>query len=74
MQSVPSWFYVIVVTIVYFGYIFLGGLVFMLLEKPREERICAEIKANMEKVSRLNKEAERYFYLNREFSSVCFSF
>lgn len=59
MGTVPQWFYIIIVTIVYFGYIFLGGLVFMWLEKPREEMICAEIKTQMQRVRNLNAEAER---------------
>ena len=59
MSSVPQWFYIIIVTIVYFGYIFLGGLVFMWLEKPREDQICDEIKMQMQRVRNLNAEAER---------------
>ena len=41
--AVPGWFYGIVITGLYFGYIFLGGLVFMILERPREQRICEEM-------------------------------
>ena len=32
----------------------------MLLEKPREEAICADIKQQMQKVTNLNREAERW--------------
>jgi len=59
MSNVPQWFYIIIVTIVYFGYIFLGGLVFMWLEKPREDQICEDIKMQMQRVKNLNAEAER---------------
>ena len=42
-STVPGWFNGIVITSLYFGYIFLGGLVFMILERPREQRICEEM-------------------------------
>ena len=40
---VPGWFVGVVITGLYFGYIFLGGLVFMMLERPREQAICEEM-------------------------------
>ena len=41
--QVPTWFYAILVTVLYFGYIFVGGLVFMILERPDEIKTCEEI-------------------------------
>jgi hypothetical protein len=42
-SQVPTWFYAILVTVLYFGYIFFGGLVFMILERPDEIKTCEEI-------------------------------
>ena len=44
---VPGWFVGAVITGLYFGYIFLGGLVFMMLERPREDVIPVLISVDV---------------------------
>ena len=57
-SSVPGWFYGIIVTMLYFGYIFFGGLIFMLLERPREVEICQNMQRSNQRAQDTLKKAE----------------
>ena len=57
-SSVPGWFYGIIVTMLYFGYIFFGGLIFMLLERPREVEICQNMQRSNQRVKNTLRKAE----------------
>ncbi|CAG5103468.1 Oidioi.mRNA.OKI2018_I69.chr1.g785.t1.cds [Oikopleura dioica] len=56
-SQVPTWFYAVLVTILYFGYIFFGGLIFMILERPDEIRTCEEITKLAKTARRFQNEA-----------------
>ena len=57
-SSVPGWFYGIIVTMLYFGYIFFGGLIFMLLERPREVEICQNMQRSNQRAQDTLRKAE----------------
>ena len=58
MSGVPGWFYGIITTCIYFGYIFLGGFVFMMLERPREVKICEDMQYQIKRVQATQRMAE----------------
>lgn len=41
---------------IYFTYIIIGGVVFMWLEKPEEERVCRQLNEEYKLLMRLQKE------------------
>ena len=43
---------------IYFTYIIIGGVVFMWLEKPREEEVCAKLAEDYAKLNELQKASE----------------
>ena len=57
-SGVPGWFYGIIVTMLYFGYIFFGGLIFMLLERPREVEICQNMQRSNQRAQDTLRKAE----------------
>ena len=43
---------------IYFTYIIIGGVVFMWLEKPEEERVCRQLNEEYKLLKQLEKEGE----------------
>ena len=43
---------------IYFTYIIIGGVVFMWLEKPEEERVCRQLNEEYKLLKQLEKEGK----------------